>query len=853
MGRRYRTIYLDNEGINVKSRFSVFALLAALSNPLVANLSAEPDEMGHAAQPFSPVLSVPPQNLDSIPDPPSDGLPPTGSLAGTDMSYFIPSAASATFSVPRSPKGFSATSSISNPRDTSWSNRLSPDVPGANNEIDAMTSLGDKLVFAGEFSVAGSVQANRVGAWDSSGWSTMGTGFSDRVLALTLHEGRVYAAGEFWYGTAPADTFNHVAVWDGSSWEPVGSGTNGNVTALASYHGKLYAAGTFTKAGGVVVSNLASWDGTQWLPERSGLAEQIDLVFAFEVFEDKLCVAGRFMTGDGVTGYGVATWDGSTWSKLGVGMNSYLLALAVYDGQLCAGGVFTSADSLPAKSVARWDGVSWTALGSDSTSPVDPNVRALTVHDGKLYAGGYPSNVGGNPTSQVASWDGTAWSSTFDMNHQIVALHSHGGRLFACGWFRQAGGHTAQYLAAWDGVSWSTLGTGFGHSSFGTPYLSAATTFQDNLYVAGQFTTVGGVEANRIAKWDGSSWSTLSTGLDIEAFALAEYDGRLVVGGYFAKAGGITAKGAAAWDGTRFWALGSGTNNLIYALTVYDGKLIAGGYFTRAGTHAVNYIAAWNGTSWEALGTGVNSYVLSLAVYDGKLIVGGDFNMAGGVPSVGAAAWDGTTWSALSTGDRVYALTVWNGTLYAGGNGLKFWDGTSWRYPAPFLPRPSIASMSVYRDMLYVGGIFTYLDTVLANNIAGWTGYGWTALGSGVDNQVRAMTVYDDELVATGFLGKAGGMITPCLATWHRSSCAAPALTGDLDASGTLGTPDILGLIGYVFKGGDAPTPCEATGDIDCSGYLDMKDVIVLVSHVFKGGRPPCNVCNIIPEVWSCP
>ena len=35
-----------------------------------------------------------------------------------------------------------------------------------------------------------------------------------------------------------------------------------------------------------------------------------------------------------------------------------------------------------------------------------------------------------------------------------------------------------------------------------------------NLYAGGYFTTAGGVPANYIAKWDGSAWSALGSGMN---------------------------------------------------------------------------------------------------------------------------------------------------------------------------------------------------------------------------------------------------------------------------------------------------------------------------------------------------
>ena len=78
------------------------------------------------------------------------------------------------------------------------------------------------------------------------------------------------------------------------------------------------------------------------------------------------------------------------------------------------------------------------------------------------------------------------------------------------------------------------------------------------LYAGGEFITAGDVtNANYIAQWDGTNWSSLGSGLDggVEAFAVSGTN--LYVGGGFAKAGGsnvffVTEMGATTlgrrWD-----------------------------------------------------------------------------------------------------------------------------------------------------------------------------------------------------------------------------------------------------------------------------------------------------------------
>ena len=62
----------------------------------------------------------------------------------------------------------------------------------------------------------------------------------------------------------------------------------------------------------------------------------------------------------------------------------------------------------------------------------------------------------------------------------------------------------------------------------------------------------------------------------------------------------------ARWDGSAWSALGSGMNSTVKALAFDNsGNLYAGGYFTTAGGETVNRIAKWDGSAWSALGSGV--------------------------------------------------------------------------------------------------------------------------------------------------------------------------------------------------------------------------------------------------------
>jgi trimeric autotransporter adhesin len=779
-------------------------------------------------------------------------------------------------------------------------------LPGMNSKVYALTVFDDgsgggpALYAGGDFTAAGGVLANRIAKWNGTSWSSLGTGsangVSSEVRALTVFDDgsgggpALYAGGNF--TTAGGVTANGIAKWNGTSWSSLGTGSangvNSTVIALTVFDDgsgggpALYAGGDFTTAGGVAANRIAKWNGTSWSSLGMGSANGVNsAVLALTVFDDgsgegpALYAGGDFTTAGGVTANRIAKWDGTSWSSLGTGSangvsggsSPVVRALTVFDDglgggpALFAGGDFTTAGGVSANRIAKWNGTSWSSLGTGSANGVNSTVRALTVFDDgsgggpALFAGGFFTTAGGAPAARIAKWNGASWSSlgtgsANGVSGTVWALTvfddgSGGGpALFAGGSFTTAGGVTANRIAKWNGTSWSSLGTGSANGIGGlNTAVYALTVFDDGsgggpaLYAGGNFTTAGGVTANRIAKWNGTSWSSLGMGAangvnDIVRALIVFDDGSgegpaLYAGGQFNTAGGVPANRIAKWNGTSWSSLGTGSangvSNWVYALTVFDDgsgggpALYAGGLFTTAGGVTANRIAKWNGTSWSSLGTGsangVSNYVYALTVFDDgsgggpALYAGGVFTTAGGVTANQIAKWNGTSWSSLGTGsangvsNSVYALTVFDDgsgggpALFAGGNfttaggvtanRIAKWNGTSWSSLGTGSANGvsgTVWALTVFDDgsgggpALFAGGSFTTAGGVTANRIAKWNGTSWSSLGTGsangVSSEVYALTVFDDgsgggpALYAGGVFTEAGGVPSNRFAKW---------------------------------------------------------------------------------------
>jgi len=251
------------------------------------------------------------------------------------------------------------------------------------------------------------------------------------------------------------------------------------------------------------------------------------------------------------------------------------------------------------------------------------------------------------------------------------------GNVYVGGSFTTAQGTSCNRIAKWNGSSWSALGPGLGNNSC----YAIAIDSNDDVYVGGDFTNAGDVtNTSRIAKWDGSSWSALGNGISNNTcYAVAVGTGSVIyVGGNFTNAGGVSnANYITQWNGSSWSSLGSYQNSpspTCYALLFTSNILYAGGSFpTSQGGVSQNYIVRWNGSTWNNLGTGLNQECRALATDGTNIYVGGFFSRAGGITNTNRIAkWtpNTNTWSALSTGignNFCYALDVYNNNIFAGG------------------------------------------------------------------------------------------------------------------------------------------------------------------------------------------
>jgi hypothetical protein len=189
-----------------------------------------------------------------------------------------------------------------------------------------------------------------------------------------------------------------------------------------------------------------------------------------------------------------------------------VLCLEEFNGDLYAGGRFTSIDGVAALNIARWDGKQWHAVGGGITHTTTAQVISMTKFDDgtgeALYVAGAFTNAGGVPASRIAKWNGTTWSAlgsgfaSGNVNALAVYNDGTGDALYATGAFTASGVTTVNRLAKWNGTTWTMVGTGLNNNTG-----FALATFDDGdgeaLYIGGSFTSANSTPANRVVRYVG--------------------------------------------------------------------------------------------------------------------------------------------------------------------------------------------------------------------------------------------------------------------------------------------------------------------------------------------------------------
>jgi hypothetical protein len=692
--------------------------------------------------------------------------------------------------------------------------------PGTTNNIMGIGISGGKI-FAGGQMNAGMLTNAPLEVWDGLQWSTMGafSGNPAVIYDIAVAGGALYVGGVFTSVNGAAIT--GLAGWNGASWNSVGF--SGIAYGLAVDGNNLYVAGAFTNAdiSGIMMTNIGYWDGSAWHALGSGLGTPGNATVRAVTIKNGLVYAGGSFTNSGsqlITN--LAVWNGSSWSAVGGGVNSTVYTLMFNGSDLYVGGSFTQAGSTLATNIAKWDGANWSAVGNGLTGAAGSLVQSLAVFNGSVCAAGAFTNAGGLKVANFAVWNGSSWSAAGGgiggSGYRVIA---YGTNVYVGGNFLTAGNKLMGGITSFDGANWNPIGTAGqlnGISSTARALAGDGT----NLYAGGaSLNLMGQTNANMIARFDGTNWFPLSSGISGSSvvsgpisstiLTLVVSNNYVYAGGYFTNAGGVPVTNIACWNGTNWSALGNPGGVVAAMLVRTDGVYAAGAPFYNASLFNTPFFNRWDRTNWNGVPVNfppMTDWEISISSFIGmdalacigtNIFIGGYFFLGEytNTPPLGFVGcnnimrFDGNYGWVMGTGlsSNVTAMTVVGTNLYvtglftnAGGvmaSRIAMWNGSYWtNVGSGLIGSGAINALACLGGNLYVAGTFTNMGGTPANRIAKWDGTNWTALGNGITYpglnaaSVISLGVSGNNLFASGAFQMAGDKPSFSIARWNEQT-----------------------------------------------------------------------------------
>jgi nitrite reductase/ring-hydroxylating ferredoxin subunit len=410
--------------------------------------------------------------------------------------------------------------------------------------------------------------------------------------------------------------------------------------------GGWFFSGNFTAVGGVPRYSLARVlpDGTvaPWNPNPNyvpyGAGGQMLLA------GNTIYVAGGFATIAGAPRQYLAALDATTGQarEFNARSNGLVWPAALRGDTLYVTGYFTEIGGQPRNNIAALNATTGDALPWDPNA--DGGASRIILRDSTALVGGAFAHIGGQVRAGLAEINlntglATDWNPSPGPRYAgVYAMSTLGNDLYVGGEFDSLGGQPRRCLAAFDLSTgelkhWDPEPT----AARGVPVIDEITRLMVRcMYLAGS-NSVGGKSRNFVAELDpttgvATDWNPNPLN---NVWAIATSDSAVYLGGWFQSIGMVPRHNLAAFDLKTGRVTDWDPNPdglIVYTMAASEGKLYVGGDFGQIGGQARNDLAALDPITGSATQFSPNpdQVVKSLVVRNGVVYAGGLFGQIGG-------------------------------------------------------------------------------------------------------------------------------------------------------------------------------------------------------------------------------
>ena len=346
---------------------------------------------------------------------------------------------------------------------------------------------------------------------------------------------------------------NQILHWNGSAWSLVFAPEPGGTTAVAfnSLYGvacasasDCWAVGAYFNASGVQFNQALRWNGTRWSLVSTPQPGIVRSLAGVRCTSGSSCWAvGAYRNTSNATLNQALRWNGTKWSLVSTpqpggtatsGNFSELNGIGCTSASNCwAGGDYRTASITTAPDLnqaLRWNGTTWSLVSTPQpagTAAGDTNelggVSCTSSSD--CWAVGVDANLGSRTfLNQALHWDGSTWAlvttpdpdgtgggATNGLNAVTCTSASNCWAVGSYGQISGGSGVVVNQALRWDGSTWSLVTTpdpGGLNNTDGNVLYAVRCAGTTSCLAVGYVSVGGGSAQNQALFWNGSTWSS---------------------------------------------------------------------------------------------------------------------------------------------------------------------------------------------------------------------------------------------------------------------------------------------------------------------------------------------------------
>ncbi len=484
----------------------------------------------------------------------------------------------------------------------------------------------------GEYQTSAGLQQPLIEKWDGEKWSIIAANTST-TLRNFLVRVTCTSSTDCWAVGSVNTTGQiykmQIIHWNGSAWSPVavpstGMTTSeglGDVTCVSSAF--CWAVGSYTDT--QTHSLTVRWNGTAWSIVASPNTNPTEL----NGLQSVSCItASDCWAGGAYQGAHYQTlmehWDGNAWSIVASPNIStideeiiYYLKCTATNDCLAVGYHVDFGTGFSQTLGLRWNGSAWTLVTVPNASQDDYLYGVACNSSSDCWGFGYFNRADGNDVLMLR-WNGSAWmlasstnigsTGTSDSNNFVGVTCLSLKDCWAVGSYNN-GGVGQTLISRWNGNSWSIVSSPNTSISQNNSLGSVACSASNDCWAAGTYQNAGGVYQTLILHWDGLAWSIVSSP-NTNTGQINQLAGIACISSTNCFAVGISVNGngfpqtlTLRWNGAT-WSIVPSPNssamqeNWLLGISCVASECWAVGYYHPGSFHQV-LVQKWDGVSWQ--------------------------------------------------------------------------------------------------------------------------------------------------------------------------------------------------------------------------------------------------------------